>query len=140
MSCIAASPNDPIFINHHGKIDFILEEWLVQNKDNLSYPQDNRIRQGHRGSDYIVPPLIPLYTHEDMFKIADNFGYEYLDTDDDEPTDEPNTNGTGGITTESGEPGLAVSTEACNILILGLTLAVVEVFQGKETVVLLVDS
>jgi hypothetical protein len=79
MSCVAASPNDPVFINHHGKIDFILEEWLVQNKDDLSYPQDDRIRHGHRGSDYIVP-FIPLYTHEDMFKTADNFGYEYLDT------------------------------------------------------------
>ena len=79
MSCVAASPNDPVFINHHGKIDFVLEEWLVQNKDNLVYPQDDRIRHGHRGSDYIVP-FIPLYTHEDMFKTADNFGYEYLDT------------------------------------------------------------
>jgi tyrosinase len=79
MSCIVASPNDPIFINHHGKIDFMLEEWLMQNKDNLVYPQDNRIRQGHRGNDYIVP-FIPLYTHEDMFKPADNFGYEYPDT------------------------------------------------------------
>ena len=113
MSCVAASPNDPIFFNHDGKIDFILEEWLVQNKDNLVYPQDDRIRHGHRGSDYIVP-FIPLYTHEDMFKTADNFGYEYPDTDDDEPTDEPN-----------GEPGLAVSTKAYNILIFGLTLAVV---------------
>ena len=124
MSCVAASPNDPIFVNHHGKIDFILEEWLVQNKDNLVYPQDDRIRHGHRGSDYIVP-FIPLYTHEDMFKTADNFGYEYPDTDDDEPTDEPNTDGTGGITTESGEPGLAVFNKAYNILICGLTLAVV---------------
>ena len=111
MLCVAASPNDPIFFNHHGKIDFILEEWLVQNKDNLVYPQDDRIRHGHRGSDYIVP-FIPLYTHEDMFKTADNFGYEYLDTD------EPNTDGTG-----SGEP-------AYNILILGLTLAVVVFVEG----------
>ena len=94
------------------------------NKDNLLYPQDNRIRHGHRGNDYIVP-FIPLYTHEDMFKTADNFGYKYPDMDDDVPTDEPNTDGTG-----SSEPDLAVSTKACNILILGLTLAVVVFVEG----------
>ena len=29
---------------------------------------------GHRRNDYIVP-LIPLFTHEMMFKTANNFGY-----------------------------------------------------------------
>ena len=28
MADVAASPNDPIFINHHTMIDCILEEWL----------------------------------------------------------------------------------------------------------------
>ena len=73
MSCVAASPNDPIFINHHANIDCILEKWLQENKD-TPYPSSSAIRKGHRGTDYIVP-FIPLYTHEDMFKTADNFGY-----------------------------------------------------------------
>ncbi|CAI8029359.1 Tyrosinase [Geodia barretti] len=74
MACVAASPNDPVFINHHANIDCILEKWLWENP-NTPYPQCYKIRQGHRGNDYIVP-FIPLYTHEDMFKTADNFGYE----------------------------------------------------------------
>ena len=74
MSCVAASPNDPIFINHHANIDCILEQWLQKNKDSLSYPSSDEIREGHRGDDYIVP-FIPVYMHKDMFKTADNFGY-----------------------------------------------------------------
>ena len=97
MSCVAASPNDPIFINHHAKIDFILEEWLEKNKGMLSYPQTDDIREGHRRNDYIVP-IIPLFTHEDMFKTADNFGYKYSATED-ETSDEPTT---GSMTTSKG--------------------------------------
>ena len=74
MSCVAASPNDPIFINHHANIDCILEKWLWENKD-TPYPSSSAIRKGHRENDYIVP-FIPLYTHKDMFKTADNFGYK----------------------------------------------------------------
>ena len=72
--CIAASPNDPVFINHHANIDCILENWLQENKDALLYPQSDEIRVGHRGGDYIVP-FMPLHTHNDMFKTANNFGY-----------------------------------------------------------------
>ena len=75
MSCVAASPNDPVFINHHANIDCILEKWLQKNKDNLKYPSSDDSREGHNGTDYIVP-FIPVYTHNDMFKTADNFGYE----------------------------------------------------------------
>ena len=79
MSCVAASPNDPIFINHHANIDCILEQWLQKDDTNLIYPSSNdddhpKIREGHGGDDYIVP-FIPVYTHKDMFKTADNFGY-----------------------------------------------------------------
>ena len=74
MACVAASPNDPIFINHHANIDCILEQWLQENKDDLSYPISGDIREGHGGNDYIVP-FMPLHTHNDMFKTADNFGY-----------------------------------------------------------------
>ena len=97
MSCVAASPNDPIFINHHAKIDFILEEWLEKNKGMLSYPQTDDTREGHRRNDYIVP-IIPLFTHEDMFKTADNFGYKYSATED-ETSDEP---ATGSMTMSKG--------------------------------------
>ncbi len=72
MDDIAASPNDPIFINHHTMIDCILEEWLKKNP-NCTYPEDVGIK-GHRKNDYIVP-FFPLYKHSDRFKTADNFGY-----------------------------------------------------------------
>ena len=73
MSCVAASPNDPAFINHHGMVDCILEEWLQRNKDK-PYPTSDEIREGHRADDYIVP-IMPLYMQRDMYKTADNFGY-----------------------------------------------------------------
>lgn len=74
MGDVAASPNDPIFINHHTMIDCILEEWLQRNIDDVEYPSDKRIDIGHRRDDYIVP-FIPLYTNNMMYKLADNFGY-----------------------------------------------------------------
>ena len=73
MADVGASPNDPIFINHHAMVDCILEEWL-QSNPNTPYPQDPSIRQGHKESDYIVP-FFPLVRHRDMFKTANNFGY-----------------------------------------------------------------
>ena len=74
MSCVAASPNDPVFINHHANVDCILEQWLTKNNFSLLYPHSREIREGHRANDYIVP-FMPLYTHEQMFQTADNFGY-----------------------------------------------------------------
>ena len=74
MGDVAASPNDPIFINHHTMIDCILEEWLQRNIHNVEYPSDEGINMGHRRDDYIVP-FIPLYTNNMMYKLADNFGY-----------------------------------------------------------------
>jgi hypothetical protein len=82
MAHVAASPNDPVFINHHGMIDCILEEWLLKNK-NKPYPESDEIREGHRADDYIVPFISPQM-QKDMFKTADNFGYScsYIDDDD----------------------------------------------------------
>ena len=74
MANVAASANDPIFINHHTMVDCILEEWLQRNNHNLNYPNQAIIKNGHRRDDYIVP-FIPLYTHNMMFNTADNFGY-----------------------------------------------------------------
>ena len=73
MSCVAASPNDPAFVNHHAMVDCILEKWLQKHKG-ATYPTSNGIRSGHNASNYIVP-LMPLHMHQDMFKTADNFGY-----------------------------------------------------------------
>ena len=76
MADVAASPNDPIFVNHHVTVDCILEEWLQRNKDDLDYPTSENIREGygHRADEYITP-IIPLYMQKEMFKTADNFGY-----------------------------------------------------------------
>ena len=73
MGDVAASPSDPIFINYHGMVDCILEEWLQKNKD-AQYPQDPRIRQGHRKNDNTIS-FFPVITYREMFKTADNFGY-----------------------------------------------------------------
>ena len=72
MANVAASPNDPMFINHHAMVDCILEEWLKQHPD-AEYPREGP-KQGHGINDYMVP-FFPLVKHSDMFKTADNFGY-----------------------------------------------------------------
>ena len=75
MSDVAASPNDPVFINHHTMIDCLFEQWL-QKYPNKAYvgPVHEEIFAGHSSKDCIVP-FIPLFTHQEMFKTADNFGY-----------------------------------------------------------------
>jgi hypothetical protein len=73
MGDVAASPNDPVFINHHTMIDCILEKWLLRNRS-ATYPNSNEITKGHRANDYIVP-FFPLKKHRDVFMTADNFGY-----------------------------------------------------------------
>ena len=74
MGDVAASANDPVFVNHHVMVDCILEEWLLRNEDNLVYPESDEIREGHRADDYIVP-FFPLYTQKDMLRTATHFGY-----------------------------------------------------------------
>ena len=74
MADIAASANDPIFLNHHAMVDCIFETWLQKNPS-AQYPQNDNISQGHRQLDYIVP-FFPLYTHQEMFFTADKFGYQ----------------------------------------------------------------
>ncbi len=73
MGDVTASPNDPVFINHHAMIDCIFEMWL-QNCD-ATYPDDvPDAQKGHQRGSYLVP-FFPLFKHEDMMKTADNFGY-----------------------------------------------------------------
>ena len=76
MADVAASANDPIFLNHHAMVDCIFETWLKMNP-NAQYPADNKIPQGHGYDDYIVP-FFPLYKHSDMFTTADKFGYQCI--------------------------------------------------------------
>ena len=75
MADVAASANDPIFLNHHAMVDCIFETWLQNNYSNLQYPVDDDIPKGHRKQDYIVP-FFPLYKHDDIFSTADKFGYQ----------------------------------------------------------------
>lgn len=76
MADVAASPNDPIFINHHAMIDCIFEEWMkCHNPHNrMKYPT-GVLFEGHRANDYIVP-FFPTYTHSDIFKGSETFGYK----------------------------------------------------------------
>ena len=75
MADVAASANDPIFLNHHAMVDCIYEIWLQKNLLNAPYPISSEIPKGHRYDDYIVP-FFPLYKHRDMFSTADKFGYK----------------------------------------------------------------
>ena len=45
----------------------------------IQYLSSGEIRPGHRATDYLVH-FIPLYTHNDMFKTTDNFGYTFFTT------------------------------------------------------------
>ena len=72
-----ASPNDPVFINHHTMVDSIFEQWLRRYPDGeYGGPSNDRKFAGHSSGDCIVP-FMPLYTHMDMFKRAEDFGYSY---------------------------------------------------------------
>ena len=74
MGDVAASSNDPIFLNHHAMVDCIFETWLQKNPD-AQYPISSEIPKEHRYNDYIVP-FLPLYKHSDMFSTTDKFGYQ----------------------------------------------------------------
>ncbi len=77
MADVAASPNDPVFINHHGMIDYILEMWLNSNRSRV-YPDIPSERKGHQRDSFIVP-FFPLFKHSDVFKEAADLGYSYED-------------------------------------------------------------
>ena len=80
MGDVSASPNDPVFINHHTMIDCILEEWLKNHSDPKVrvYPVDvPGTLKGHQREGVIVP-FFPIFKHSDMFQTADNFGYSCM--------------------------------------------------------------
>ena len=70
---VASSPNDPLFIPHHAMVDCVFEEWLKRHPDG-EYPGSPDVPQGHQRDRYMVP-FYPLFTNNDMFRLAENFGY-----------------------------------------------------------------
>ena len=86
MADVRASPNDPMFINHHAMIDLIFEMWL-QKYPSATYggPTNNSKFPGHAAGDCAVP-FMPVFTHSEAFKTADNFGYSYEPLEDDTTT------------------------------------------------------
>ena len=70
---VASSPNDPLFILHHTAVDCVFEEWLKRHPDG-EYPDSPDVPQGHLRDGYMVP-FYPLFTNNDMFQLAENFGY-----------------------------------------------------------------
>ena len=92
MGDTRASPNDPVFINHHAMIDLIFEKWLQQHP-NAMYggPPSNSKFPGHAAGDCAVP-FIPVITHSQAFQHAENFGYYYTPLEEfDDTTDTPPT-------------------------------------------------
>ena len=81
MGHVPSAANDPIFYLHHSFVDRILEKWLRKFKKNASVLSKFDAPIGHNKNDVIVP-LIPLYTHGEMFRKSLDFGYEYEDVDD----------------------------------------------------------
>ena len=59
MADIAASPDDPMFINHHTMVDCILEEWL-QGHPGANYPTEQI--EKHQKNGYIIPFYLALQT------------------------------------------------------------------------------
>ena len=105
MGDVAASPNDPVFINHHTMVDSIFEQWLQQNPNGVyGGPKNDPKFAGHSANDCIVP-FIPVYTHMDMFKPAENFGYVY-DFISSSPTTGPITPSVGPTTPSTPSPSI----------------------------------
>ena len=109
MGNVAASPNDPVFINHHTMIDSIFEQWLQQYPNSEYDGPDNDLKfAGHSDNDCIVP-FIPVYTHMDMFNLAEDFGYSYdYIKSSNTPTTGPttaNTPNTGSTTARTSSTG-----------------------------------
>ncbi|XP_078604225.1 tyrosinase-like [Branchiostoma floridae x Branchiostoma japonicum] len=86
MSDVPSSANDPIFWLHHAFIDRIFEKWLRKFKPAVSeYPLDGA-PPGHNRDEYIVP-LFPPYTHEFVFNVSTDLGYDFEGVDADGTSD-----------------------------------------------------
>ena len=70
-----ASPNDPVFFNHHTMVDCLLDKYLKNTTEGYVGPIGNRLFAGHGPNDCLVP-FFPLYTHLDMHKVGSEFGFQ----------------------------------------------------------------
>ena len=80
MGDVPSASNDPLFHLHHSFIDRIFEKWLRKFDRDASVLSEFDAPIGHNKHGVIVP-LFPVYTHQDMFRKSDDFGYDYEDVD-----------------------------------------------------------
>ena len=78
---VPAVTNDPIFLLQHAFVDLIYEKWLRKFNKDADVLSAYNAPIGHNRDDVIVP-LLPVYTHQQMFKKSFEFGYDYQDVDD----------------------------------------------------------
>ena len=81
MGDVPSAANDPIFYLHHSFIDLIFEKWLKTYKQNATILSPYDAPFGHNKGDVIIP-MFPVYTHEQMFKRSQEFGYSYEGIDE----------------------------------------------------------
>ena len=81
MGDVPSAANDPIFYLHHSFIDLIFEKWLQTYKQNATILSPYDAPLGHNKGGVIIP-MFPLYTHEQMFKRSQEFGYSYEGIDE----------------------------------------------------------
>ena len=124
MADVRASPNDPVFIHHHAMIDLIFEKWL-KNHPSESYggpPHDPKF-PGHAADDCAVP-FMPVFTHSEAFKTADNFGYSYEGIDEIFDSTTPST--TTATTTDHTNPS-SMAMVSVPVIITGILLTLITI-------------
>ena len=76
MANVAASPNDPVFINHHSMIDCLFDEWLELYPNSPYVGPERQKRFAGHGLDDCIVPFFPPKTHRQMYKIGLDHGFE----------------------------------------------------------------
>lgn len=79
MFKVPPAANDPIFLLHHCFVDNIFEKWFSQHDVSRLPPYPERGASiGHNLREAMIP-FFPVITHEGMYKVASELGYEYED-------------------------------------------------------------
>ena len=74
---VPGSPNDPLFILHHGFVDYILEMWIRRYHGEFKpSPEDTSAAKGHNYNDLIVP-FLPLVRAHEMLVQSTTLGWTY---------------------------------------------------------------
>ena len=77
LSIVPLAANDPIFVNHHSMVDYLLEVWIRRyHGDYQPPPGSSRAHKGHNYNDSLVP-FLPLYTTSYFLQESTQFGYTY---------------------------------------------------------------